>query len=146
MVIRTSWLYSSFGNNFVKTILKNAKVKPELRVVFDQVGCPTYARDLANAILKIISKGEESFTPEIFHYSNEGVCSWYDFAYEIVNFSNRKCQICPIESKDYPSPTKRPHYSVFNKSKIRNLYGIEIPHWRKSLGSCIEIISNEELT
>jgi len=106
MVIRTSWLYSSFGNNFVKTILKNAKVKPELRVVFDQVGSPTYARDLANVILKIISKGEESFTPEIFHYSNEGVCSWYDFASEIVSFSKIECRILPIESKEYSSPAK----------------------------------------
>jgi len=146
MIIRTSWLYSSFGLNFVKTIIRHAKVKPELRVVFDQVGCPTYARDLASAILTIISKGNELFKTEIFHYSNEGVCSWYDFACEIVNFTNLDCRILLIETKDYPLPAKRPPYSVFNKSKIRNLYGLSIPHWRKSLGHCIEIMSKEGLT
>lgn len=145
MVIRTSWLYSSFGHNFVKTIIRNAKVKPELKVVFDQVGCPTYARDLADSILKIISKGNESFIPEIFHYSNEGVCSWYDFAYEIVNLTKLDCKIVPIETKDYPLPAKRPNYSVFNKAKIKNQYNIEIPHWSIGLRSCISIIKKEGL-
>ncbi|NOU16027.1 MAG: dTDP-4-dehydrorhamnose reductase [Bacteroidales bacterium] len=145
MVIRTSWLYSSFGHNFVKTIIRNAKVKPELRVVFDQVGCPTYAKDLADVILKIISSKKESFVPSVFHYSNEGVCSWYDFAFEIVNLTKLECKIIPIETKDYPLPAKRPHYSVFNKEKIRNQYGLEIPHWSKSLSNCINIIMKDGL-
>lgn len=145
MVIRTSWLYSSFGHNFVKTIIRNAKVKPELRVVFDQVGCPTYARDLADVILKIVSSKKEQFIPSIFHYSNEGVCSWYDFAFEIVNITKLNCKIIPIETKDYTLPAKRPHYSVFNKEKIRNQYGIEIPHWSKSLSNCIGLIMKDGL-
>lgn len=146
MVIRTSWLYSSFGGNFVKTIIRNAKIKSELRVVDDQLGCPTYASDLANVILKIISKEQNNFIPEIFHYSNEGICSWYDFACEIVSLSNIDCKISPIKTKDYPLPAKRPRYSVFNKSKIHNLYNIEIPYWKKSLGNCIEILRKEGLT
>lgn len=145
MVIRTSWLYSSYGLNFVKTIIRNAKIKPELRVVFDQIGCPTYANDLADAILKIASKGADSFIPEVFHYSNEGVCSWYDFAYEIVNLTNLDCKIVPIESSEYPLPAKRPHYSVFNKSKIRNAYQLDIPHYSKSLKICISKMMNEGL-
>ncbi|MHC1705185.1 MAG: dTDP-4-dehydrorhamnose reductase [Tenuifilaceae bacterium] len=145
MVIRTSWLYSSFGLNFVKTIIRNAKIKPELRVVFDQVGSPTYAKDLANAILAIVNKGKENFKPEIFHYSNEGVCSWYDFAVEIVSYTKLECKISPIETKDYPLPAKRPHYSVFNKAKIRNLYQLEIPHWRKSLNDCLNIMMKDGL-
>lgn len=145
MVIRTSWLYSSFGNNFVKTIIRNAKIKPELKVVFDQVGCPTYARDLAEAILRITSKGSESFIPEVFHFSNEGVCSWYDFAHEIINLTMLNCRVVPIETKDYPLPAKRPHYSVFNKAKIRNLYNLEIPYWSKSLSNCISIIMKDGL-
>lgn len=145
MVIRTSWLYSSFGHNFVKTIIRNAKLKPELRVVFDQVGCPTYARDLADVILKIVSSKKDLFRPSIFHYSNEGVCSWYDFAFEIVNLTKLDCKIIPIETKDYPLPAKRPHYSVFNKEKIRNQYGLEIPHWSKSLSNCISLIMKDGL-
>ncbi len=146
MVIRTSWLYSSYGSNFVKTILRNAKIKPELKVVADQYGCPTYARDLADVILTIISKGHDHFIPEIFHYSNEGVCSWYDFAYKIIAFTGIDCKITPIETKEYPLPAKRPQYSVFNKNKIRSLYNIEIPQWEKSLGNCIEILREEGLT
>ena len=146
LVIRTSWLYSSFGNNFVKTIIRNAKIKPELRVVFDQLGCPTYAKDLADVILQIVSKGQNNFIPEIFHYSNEGDCSWYDFACTIVDLTNIDCKITPIETKDYPLPAKRPQYSVFNKSKIQNSYNIYIPHWEKSLRNCIEILRKEGLT
>ncbi len=138
MVIRTSWLYSAYGNNFVKTILKHGAIKPELGVVFDQIGSPTWAHDLAKAILDIISKGEDHFTPEIFHYSNEGVCSWYDFAHEIISISNLQCQVKPIETKDYPTPAIRPKYSVFNKQKIRNLYNLEIPYWRDSLIECLK--------
>jgi len=145
MVIRTSWLYSTFGHNFVKTIIRNARVKPELKVVFDQIGCPTYARDLADAILKIISSGEEGFVPEIFNYSNEGVCSWYDFAYQIIALANLSCKVIPIETKDYPLPAKRPFYSVFSKEKIRNKYNIGIPHWSTSLSSCISLIMKDGL-
>jgi dTDP-4-dehydrorhamnose reductase len=146
MVIRTSWLYSSFGQNFVKTIIKNAKIKSELRVVEDQIGCPTYARDLAEAILKIISKGDDSFVPEIFHYSNDGVCSWYDFASQIVKLTNLDCKVVPIETKDYPSPVKRPSYSAFSKEKIKNQYNLEIPSWSNSLHSCISLIMKDGLT
>jgi dTDP-4-dehydrorhamnose reductase len=146
MVIRTSWLYSTFGQNFVKTIIRNAKNKPEIRVVNDQIGCPTYARDLAETIIAIISKGNDSFIPEIFHYSNEGVCSWYDFALQIVKLANLDCKIEPIESKDYPLPAKRPFYSVFNKEKIRIHYNIDIPHWSSSLNNCISLIMKNGLT
>jgi len=146
MIIRTSWLYSSFGNNFVKTIIRNAKIKPELRVVADQVGCPTYARDLAEVILTIVSKGEDHFIPEIFLYSNEGICSWYDLACEVVSLTKIDCKIVPIDTKDYPLPAKRPQYSVFNKSKICKTYKIDIPNWKISLGNCIEILRKEGLT
>lgn len=146
MAIRTSWLYSSFGNNFVKTIIRNGKIKPELRVVSDQIGCPTYARDLADVILKIVSKGQDNFIPEIFHYSNEGVCSWYDFATEIINIAGINCKISPIGAVDYPLPAKRPQYSVFNKTKIRDSYQIEIPQWKNSLDNCIELLRKEGLT
>lgn len=143
MIIRTSWLYSSFGNNFVKTIIRNGKTKPELRVVSDQVGCPTYARDLANTILMIASKGHDAFIPEVFHYSNEGVCSWYDFACEIIKLSNIDCKVLPIGTIDYPLPAKRPQYSVFNKNKIRKYYNIDIPQWNASLNNCISILKKE---
>ncbi len=133
MVIRTSWLYSTTGNNFVKTILRNASSKAQLNVVFDQVGTPTLADDLAAVLLQIIEKGDSSFRPEIFHYSNEGVCSWYDFAYEIVAIAGLPCRINPIETNDYPTRAIRPRYSVLSKEKIRNLLPIEIPYWRDSL-------------
>lgn len=138
MIIRTSWLYSAYGNNFVKTILKHAKLKPELNVVFDQVGTPTWANDLASAIIQVIGKGEENFKPEIFHYSNEGVCSWYDFAHEIVDIAGLSCTVQPIETKDYPTPATRPPYSILNKQKIRNLYGVTTPYWRESLIKCLK--------
>ncbi|MCB9000387.1 MAG: dTDP-4-dehydrorhamnose reductase [Bacteroidales bacterium] len=137
MIIRTSWLYSTTGNNFVKTIIRNAEAKPKLNVVFDQIGTPTYANDLAKAILAIISKEQENFKPEIFHFSNEGVCSWYDFAEEIVRLGNFNCKIIPIESSEFPSKVKRPYYSVLNKKKIRNTYNVETPFWIDSLLDCI---------
>lgn len=143
MVIRTSWLYSSSGNNFVKTILKHGAEKESLNVVFDQTGSPTYAADLADAILSIISgviRNQVAFNAGIYHYSNEGVCSWYDFAKEIINESGLKCRINPILSKEYPTAAKRPFYSVLDKSKIRENYGIEIPHWRQSLNRCMRIL------
>ena len=138
MVIRTSWLYSAYGNNFVKTILKHGAIKPELGVVFDQTGTPTWAHDLAKAILQIVDSGTENFKPEIFHYSNEGVCSWFDFAHEIVSLSNLNCKVKPIETKDYPTLATRPQYSVMNKQKIRNLYSVATPYWRDSLIECLK--------
>jgi dTDP-4-dehydrorhamnose reductase len=138
VIIRTSWLYSSFGKNFVKTILHYAKERGKLNVVYDQVGSPTYARDLANAILKIIPDALNLNNHEIFHYANEGALSWYDFAQAIVELAGIPCEISAIESKDYPTPAPRPHYSVLNKNKFKTTFGIEIPFWRDSLKSCLE--------
>jgi dTDP-4-dehydrorhamnose reductase len=143
MIIRTSWLYSSFGNNFAKTIIRHGKEKESLRVVFDQVGTPTYAADLADTLLLIISKvirNQIAFNAGIYHYSNEGVCSWYDFATEIILESRLKCKVNPILSRDFPSIVKRPFYSVLDKSKIKENYGIEIPHWKGSLGKCMRLL------
>lgn len=136
VIIRTSWLYSSFGNNFVKTMIRLGKERDSLGVIFDQVGTPTYAADLADAIMKIIT--HHTFVPGIYHFSNEGVCSWYDFTKSIHKMSGIHCNVKPIETKDYPVPTPRPHYSVLNKSKIKNNYGIIIPHWEESLAKCLE--------
>ena len=140
LVIRTSWLYSSFGSNFVKSMIKLGNERDQLNVIFDQIGTPTYAGDLAMAILEIIRKtesGESEFVPGTYHYSNEGVCSWYDFAIAIHQISGISCYVNAIESKDYPSPVTRPSYSVLNKSKIKTIFGIQIPYWRKSLEKCI---------
>jgi dTDP-4-dehydrorhamnose reductase len=144
MIIRTSWLYSPFGNNFVKTILKYGKERGQLKVVFDQTGTPTYACDLGRTILEILSLDSFSKGVEFFHYSNEGVASWYDFARAIVEFSGIQCKISPIETKDYPLPAERPYYSVFNKAKIKERYQFEIPDWRDSLKMCIERLKSEE--
>lgn len=136
MIIRTSWLYSSFGNNFVKTILRYAAEKETLNVVFDQTGTPTYAADLADAIMSIISgviRNQMAMNSGIFNYSNEGVCTWYDFAYEIVKESGLTCKILPVLSKDFHQVAQRPSYSVMDKSKIKECYGLSIPHWRTSL-------------
>jgi len=138
IILRTSWLYSSFGNNFVKTILKYSKEKNILNVVFDQIGCPTYARDLAGTILKIIPEFNDHKGVEILHYANEGVASWYDFAKAIIEFSNINCKIIPIETKDYPLPAPRPYYSVLNKSKIKEQFNLEIPYWKDSLKDCLK--------
>jgi len=143
LIIRTSWVYSTFGHNFVKTMLR-LKDRKELGVVFDQIGTPTYARDLAKAILEIIDKNYEKlndFKTEIFHYSNEGVCSWYDFAKAIFEIKDIDIKINPIETKEYPTPAKRPHYSVLNKSKIKKEFNIEIPYWRESLKKCLKEIN-----
>lgn len=143
MIIRTSWLYSSFGNNFVKTILKNASEKEFLKVVFDQVGTPTYAADLASAVMTIVAgviRNQKAFIPGIYHYSNEGVCSWYDFACEIVSMSGSRCRVIPILSGEFPSKVKRPSYSVLDKSKIKETYGMEIPYWKDSLEKCINLL------
>jgi len=138
VVIRTSWLYSSFGNNFVKTMLRLGRERETLNVVFDQTGTPTYATDLAQTIMKIVETSEQNHLKTgIFHYSNEGVCSWYDFAHEIMQQAGLKCVVKPIETKDYPTPATRPHYSVLNKAKIKAEYGVEIPHWKESLNRCL---------
>jgi dTDP-4-dehydrorhamnose reductase len=138
VIIRTAWLYSSFGNNFVKTMIKLGTERESLNVIFDQVGTPTYAADLADAIMKIITHSD--FVPGIYHYSNEGVCSWYDFTKSIHRKSNITCNVQAIETKDYPTRTPRPHYSVLNKSKIKSTYGITVPHWEDSLDKCLEIL------
>jgi dTDP-4-dehydrorhamnose reductase len=141
MIIRTSWLYSEFGNNFVKSILNKGKVNESLNVVFDQTGTPTYAADLADAVLLIISKvirNQIAFNAGLYHYSNEGVCSWYDFATEIINEAGINCKVNPILTKDFSSVVQRPFYSVLDKSKIKENYGIEIPHWRTSLKRCMK--------
>ena len=136
IIIRTAWLYSEYGNNFVKTMRKLGRERESLNVVFDQIGTPTYAQDLAEAIAKILPQIKDK-TKEIFHFSNEGVCSWYDFALAIMQYSNIDCKVNPIESKDYPTKAYRPPYSVLNKSKIKEFYSIKIPYWRESLKKCI---------
>jgi len=146
VIIRTSWVYSSFGANFVKTMLRLGKEKESLGVIFDQVGTPTYAKDLAKAILEIIqhSKLNTQNSVEIYHYSNEGVLSWYDFAKEIMKMAKLDCTINPIETKEYPTPATRPHYSLLNKTKIKEMFKIEIPYWKDSLSHCITKIMNDE--
>ena len=140
-VIRTSWLYSSFGNNFVKTMLRLGKERETLNVVFDQVGTPTYAADLAKTIMKIVKSSEQkNLYKALFHFSNEGVCSWYDFAHEIMRQAGLKCTVKPIRTADYPLPAPRPCYSVMNKMYIKSEYHLEIPHWKESLSRCLEEI------
>lgn len=136
IMIRTSWVYSSYGNNFVKTMLNLGKTKEKLTVINDQVGTPTYARDLAKAILDIIPQINND-KPEIYHYSNEGVISWYDFAKEIMKMTKLPCKIEPIATKDYPTPAKRPHFSLLNKTKIKERYQVEVPFWKDSLYDCL---------
>ena len=136
--IRTSWLYSTYGNNFVKTMLRLGTERDELGVIFDQIGTPTYARDLAKTCLDILSKADRiDQNSKVYHFSNEGVCSWYDFAKEIMAMGGINCQVNPIETKDYPTKAERPHYSVLNKSKIKADFGIQIPYWKDSLKECI---------
>ena len=160
-ILRTSWVYSEFGNNFVKTMLRLGEERDSLNVIFDQVGSPTYAGDLARAILCVITtKAKQSIdsttkldcdiaaaprngcTVKIYHYSNEGVCSWYDFAKAIFELSNTECIVSPIETKDYPTPAKRPHYSFMNKAKIKADFELQIPYWRYSLMACLAELKN----
>lgn len=136
IIIRTSWLYSSNCKNFVKTILNLAKDRDQLNIVCDQIGSPTYAKDLASTIIDIIPHIKTG-SKEIYHFSNEGICSWYDFATEIVDLAGLKCKINPIESSEYPTPAVRPYYSVLNKSKIKNDFDIKIRHWKEGLRECI---------
>ncbi len=139
MIIRTAWLYSRFGNNFVKTMLRLGREKSELGVIFDQIGTPTYARDLAAAIMKAIDSG---IVPGIYHFSNEGVISWYDFTKAIHRLAGiTTCKVRPLHTAEYPTPATRPHYSVLDKTKIKQTYSIEVPYWLDSLEACIKELS-----
>ena len=141
LIFRTAWLYSEFGNNFLKTMMRLTAEKEQLNVVFDQVGTPTYAGDLALAIFSIIEAGVYAGNEGIYHFSNEGVCSWYDFAVEIANAAgNTSCRINPCYSSEYPSPVTRPPYSVLDKTKIKNTFDIDIPHWKESMEYCVKRI------
>jgi len=141
VIIRTSWLYSSFGNNFVKTMLKYGKEREKLNVVYDQIGSPTYAANLASIVLINIDDLQWIQGTHIYHYSDEGVCSWYDFAKAIMNLTGTDCEINAIESKDYPLPARRPYYSVLNKEKIKDsINEFTIPHWQDALKECLKKI------
>ena len=138
MIIRTAWLYSAFGHNFVKTMLRLGRERETLGVVSDQVGTPTYARDLALAIMTIIEKGVQ---PGVYHYTDEGVASWYDFARAIHRMAGiSTCKVSPLHTDEYPTPAKRPPFSILDKTKIKKAYGLEIPHWEDSLGECLSIL------
>ena len=141
IIIRTSWLYSSFGKNFVKTMYRLGNEKNSLSIISDQIGTPTYARDLAKVCLDIISISDTkriSSNGKVYHYSNEGVTSWYDFACSVMELSGSNCKVKAIQTIDYPTIAKRPHYSVLNKAKIKNDFNIEIPYWKESLKDCID--------
>ena len=141
IIIRTSWLYSSFGNNFVKTMLRMGYEKDSLNIICDQIGTPTYAKDLAKACLEILSRTDYiSKKGKVYHYSNEGVSSWYDFAISIMQLGGFNCKVNPIYTKDYPTLAKRPKYSVLNKTKIKKDFKIEIPYWKDSLKNCINLL------
>ena len=141
MIIRTAWLYSTFGNNFVKTMIRLGKEKPELGVIFDQIGTPTYARDLAQAIMTAIDKGVQ---PGVYHYSNEGVTSWYDFTKAIHRLAGiTTCHVRPLHTSEYPTPANRPHYSVLDKTKIKQVYHMDVPYWMDSLEVCIGKLLND---
>ncbi|HEY4154068.1 MAG TPA: dTDP-4-dehydrorhamnose reductase [Puia sp.] len=143
LILRTSWLYSAFGNNFVKTMIRLLKTKESIRVVSDQKGSPTYAADLASAILLILSA--EKFIPGIYHYSNEGETTWFDFASEIKEMTGSSCTVSPVESSGYPTAARRPAYSLLDKSKIKKNYGLTIPGWKTSLAACLEILLRSEV-
>lgn len=138
LIFRTAWLYSEFGKNFVKTMLNLTATKPQLKVVFDQAGTPTYAYDLAKAIFDIIENRKFTGNTGIYHYSNEGVCSWYDFTKMIAEYSGQtECEILPCHSDEFPSPVKRPAYSVLDKTKVKETFGVDVPYWTESLKRCI---------
>lgn len=140
LIVRTSWLYSAYGHNFVKTIRKAGKTHGELKVVADQVGSPTWAHDLAKAVLTLAEMGNES---GIVHFSNQGVCSWYDFARAVIEFSGIDTRVCPTDTAGYPLPSPRPYYSVLNKNKYVEITKSHIPHWRESLKKCIKILDEQ---
>lgn len=142
MIIRTAWLYSTFGNNFVKTMIRLGKERDTLGVIFDQIGTPTYARDLAAVIFAAIGKG---IVPGVYHFSNEGVCSWYDFTQVIHHLAGIvDCKLKPLHTEEYPTRASRPHYSVLDKTKIKETYGVEIPYWIDSLRECIDKLELEK--
>ena len=143
VIIRTAWLYSEFGKNFCKTMMNLTATKPQLKVVFDQVGTPTYALDLARAIAMVLERFDGSQTG-IYHYSNEGVCSWFDFTKMIAEYSGKtECDVQPCHSDEFPSPVKRPSYSVLDKTKIKKVFGVKIPYWTDSLKQCISNLKNQ---
>lgn len=137
VVVRTSWLYSEYGSNFMKSMIRLGKEREALGVVYDQIGTPTYAGDLADALLLLLPEFDKLSKPEIFHYSNEGVAGWYDFAVAIHKLAGITCNVKPIRTSEYPLPAPRPMYSVMAKEKIKNSFGITIPHWRESLERCM---------
>lgn len=142
IIIRTAWVYSSYGKNFVKTMIKLGEEKPSLGVIFDQIGSPTYARDLAKTIITIVNQG---IIPGIYNFSNEGVISWFDFTKHIYQLANiTSCKVAPIHTADYPTLAQRPHFSVLDKTKIKNTYNIEIPYWRDSLEECIQLLEQQK--
>ena len=142
MVIRTAWLYSEYGNNFVKTMIRLGREREQLKVVYDQIGTPTYAGDLADAILTIVNKG---INPGLYHFTNEGVISWYDFTKAIHELTGiTTCEVLPIRSEEYPTKAHRPSFSVLDKQKIKATYGISIPYWRDSLQHCIHLLNEKE--
>jgi dTDP-4-dehydrorhamnose reductase len=147
IIIRTSWLYGEFGKNFLKNMLKLGAERKELGMVFDQTGTPTYTGDLVRTLIEIIAFSEKNeFIPGIYNYSNEGVCSWFDFAREIMILGNRNCRVKPIRTPEYPLPAKRPEYSVLDKAKIKQTFGIDIPHWKDSLSTAVENLKkNKEI-
>ncbi|WP_150306231.1 dTDP-4-dehydrorhamnose reductase [Pseudomonas saliphila] len=139
-IVRTSWVYSEFGNNFVKTMLRLGQERERLTVINDQVGTPTYAGDLATAIMALVRRRESQPVEsgcKVFHYSNEGVCSWYDFALEIFDMQPLQCRVDPIDTVNYPTPARRPYYSVLNKNAFRDYTGVDVPHWKHSLNICL---------
>ena len=143
VILRTAWLYSEVGNNFVKTMLRLGAERPEIRVVNDQLGSPTYAGDLAEAVLRVLTA--PTFHPGIYHYTNDGVCSWYDFARHILRVAHPTCIVRPIPTADYPTPAARPAYSVLDKTRIRQAYGVSIPRWQDSLDRCLQhLLSNNQ--
>lgn len=144
VIIRTSWLYSSYGNNFVKTMLRLGREKESIHVINDQIGAPTNAKDLASAIFAIIHQQHFLSSPQIFHYANEGAITWYDFAREIMKMSNLPCEVKSIRSEEYPTPAQRPKYSIFDLSKIKTQFSLSIPYWKDSLRQTIEEIKNME--
>lgn len=144
LIFRTAWLYSEYGKNFVKTMLNLTSTKPELKVVFDQVGSPTYAQDLADAIFHIVENRKMDGNEGIYHYSNEGVCSWFDFTKMIAEIAgNNSCDIRPCHSDEFPSKVTRPSYSVLDKTKVKTQFGIKVPYWTDSLNKCIANLKDE---
>lgn len=143
VVVRTAWLYSTFGNNFVKTMMRLGREKDSLGVVFDQIGTPTYAGDLAGAVYTMLHS--PSWTAGIYHYTNEGVCSWYDFTLAIHTYAGiTGCEVKPLHTSEYPTPASRPYYSVLDKTKIKETYGVSVPHWTVSLQECINKLNDNE--